>query len=218
MLKIETFVNRPIDENTYVVSDETGEAVIVDCGAITPDDQQAIGQYIEREGLIVRHHVLTHGHFDHMFGAQWVVDTYGCHPLVHADDEPIYRSAVTMVSAFFHRRMEFPVPTVGGHYSDGDVIAFGSHSLRAIHTPGHTPGGCCLYCESEGVLLSGDSIFQGSIGRTDMVGGSHEALVESLVSKVLTLPAGVRILPGHGPATTVERELAFNPYLPKNER
>ena len=213
MLRIKCFANRPIDENTYVVSDETREAVIVDCGALLPDDQQAIGDYIAAEGLKVVCHVLTHGHFDHMFGAQWVADTYGCLPTLHAADGIFYLNAVEMVSAFFHKQMVFPVPRIGAYVAEGESIDFGSHSLRIIHTPGHTPGGCCLYCEAEGVLFSGDSLFCGSIGRTDMPGGDPRALMASLRTKVLTLPDEVQVLPGHGPATTVGDEAVGNPYL-----
>lgn len=214
MLQIETFVNRPIDENTYVVSDPaTREAMIVDCGALFPDDQEAIADYIRREGLTVRLHVLTHGHFDHMFGAQWVADTYGVQPTLHSADTEFYTNAVAMVSAFFHRPISFPVPPIGETMAAGSRLQLGGSSWRVIHTPGHTPGGCCLYCVEQGILFSGDSIFRGSIGRTDMQGGDHRALVEALQNNVLTLPDGVKIYPGHGPATTVDYEKVYNPYI-----
>lgn len=212
-MKIKAFVNRPIDENTYVVSDDTRDAIIIDCGALFPEDQQKIAEYIEHEGLNVTQHILTHGHFDHMFGSQWVADTYGCLPKLHPADTDIYEGSVERVSAFFHRRFEFPVPRVGSFYNERNTLRFGTHKLRVIHTPGHTPGGCCLYCEEEGVLFSGDSIFQGSIGRTDMEGGDHAALVTGLAEGVLTLPEDVVIYPGHGPSTTVRNEKLFNPYI-----
>ena len=213
MIRIETFVNRPIDENTYVVSDETRDAVIIDCGALFPDDQQAIADYISQEGLRVTAHILTHGHFDHMFGAQWVADTYGYTPRLHHADATIYASAVDLVSAFFHRRIEFDVPPVGSFFDEQATISFGSHSIRVIPCAGHTRGGVCLYLEDEGVLFSGDSIFQGSIGRTDMEGGDHQALIDNLLEHVLTLPEDVVVYPGHGPTTTVKNEKLFNPYV-----
>lgn len=213
MIRIETFVNRPIDENTYVVSDDTRDAVIIDCGALFPDDQQAIADYISREDLRVTAHILTHGHFDHMFGAQWVADTYGYTPRLHHADATIYASAVDLVSAFFHRRIEFDVPPAGGFFEDDATLRFGTHTIRIIPCAGHTRGGVCLYLEDEGVLFSGDSIFQGSIGRTDMEGGDHQALIDNLLEHVLTLPESVIIYPGHGPHTMVQNEKLYNPYV-----
>lgn len=213
-MKIKTFVNRPIDENCYVVSDETREAVIIDCGALIPADQEAIAEYIRQEGLTVTQHILTHGHFDHMFGSQWVADTYGCRPKLHPADTDIYEGSVERVSAFFHKPIAFPVPPVGSFFNERNTLRFGNHKLRVIACPGHTPGGVCLYCEEEGVLFSGDSLFQRSIGRTDMEGGDHAALIASLTERVLTLPGNVRVYPGHGPSTTIDEEVKFNPYLP----
>lgn len=213
MIQIETFSNRPIDENTYVVSDDTHEAIIIDCGALFPDDQQTIKTYIEDHGLTVKHHILTHGHFDHLFGAQWVADTYGCLPLLHAADADFYLNAVEMTRSFFHRPVPFSVPRIGGYIDEGTPISFGHHSLELIHTPGHTPGGCCLCCKEEKILLTGDSLFCGSIGRTDMPGGDHASLVHALRSKILTLPADITAYPGHGMETTIADELLGNPYL-----
>lgn len=219
MLKIQTFVNRPIDENTYVVSEAVGIApqaeeggvrpcIIVDCGALHPADWTAIGDYIAREGLSPVAHLLTHGHFDHMFGAQWVVETYGLHAMIHAADRAIYESATAAASALFHRPMVFDVPQLGGFYDEQSTFALGSHKLSVIHCPGHTPGGCCFYCKEEGVLFSGDSIFRGGIGRTDLPGGNHAALMESLSKLAATLPEEVTIYPGHGPKTNVGEETA----------
>ena len=213
MIRIKTFVNRPIDENTYVVSDDTRDAVIIDCGALFPDDQQAIADYISREDLRVTAHILTHGHFDHMFGAQWVADTYGCAPLLHPADATIYASAVELVSAFFHRRIEFDVPPAGGFFEDHATLSFGTHTIRIIPCAGHTRGGVCLYLEDEGVLFSGDSIFQGSIGRCDLPGGNEDVLLASVGRYLPSLPRATQILPGHGYATTVGEELDTNPYM-----
>lgn len=213
-MEVQTFTNRPIDENCYVVSDsETLDAAIIDCGALRPEDQEAIAAYIQQRGLHVVHHLLTHGHFDHMFGAKWVIDTYGCSPWLHTADADTYNGAKEMAAFIFHRTIDFTVPPAGGFFNEGDEIAVGNLRLRVVHTPGHTPGGCCFYCESEGVVLSGDSIFYGSIGRTEFPGGSHAALVKSLKEKILTLPSSVKIYPGHGPETDVAQELLMNPYL-----
>lgn len=213
-MKIKTFVNRPIDENCYVVSDATGEGVIIDCGALFPDDQEAIADYIKSEGIRITQHILTHGHFDHMFGSQWVADTYGCRPKLHPADTDIYEGSVERVSAFFHRRIEFDVPRVGSFFNERNTLRFGTHAFRVIACPGHTPGGVCLYLEDEGVLFTGDSLFKQSIGRTDLEGGDHQSLIDSLTERVLTLPDSVKVYPGHGPSTTIADERRFNPYLP----
>lgn len=212
-MKIKTFVNRPIDENCYVVSDETSEGVIIDCGALIPADQEAIAEYIRQEGIRITQHILTHGHFDHMFGSQWVADTYGCRPKLHPADTVIYEGSVERVSAFFHKPIAFPVPPVGSFFNERNTLRFGNHSIRVIACPGHTEGGVCLYIENEGVLFSGDSLFQRSIGRTDMEGGDHQTLIDSLTERVLTLPAHVVVYPGHGPTTTIGDEAKFNPYI-----
>lgn len=212
-MKIRTFVNRPIGENAYIVSDDTREAVIIDCGALFPEDQQNIADYIDREALTIVAHILTHGHFDHMFGSQWVANVYGCRPKIHAADLANYEGAAELASKFFHRRLEFAFPAIGSFYNEQTTLPFGNHTLHIIHTPGHTPGGCCLYCKEEGVLFSGDSIFQESIGRTDLEGGDQATLITSLLERVLTLPEDVVIYPGHGPATTVGDEKLLNPYL-----
>lgn len=214
MMEIQAFANRPIDENCYVVSDsDTREAAIIDCGALWSEDQKAIGDYIREKGLHVVHHLLTHGHFDHLFGAQWVADTYGCLPKLHAADTDTYLNAKEFATHIFHRAIDFSIPSIGGYFDENDEITVGHLRLRVIHTPGHTPGGCCFYCEKVGKLLSGDSLFHGSIGRTDFPGGNTLALIDSLQKKVLTLPSSVTIYPGHGIETNVAQELLINHYL-----
>lgn len=213
MIKIKTFENWPIGENTYVVSDETGEAVIIDCGAIKSVNQEEIAAYVAAEGLTVKRHLLTHGHFDHMMGAQWVSETYGCLPEVMAEDAGIYMKAVMMATWLFHKPWSFPIPKLGPALTAGGTLTFGTHALSVIPTPGHTPGGCSLYCESEGVVFTGDSLFRGSIGRTDLGDGDHTALIQGLRERILTLPDEVKVYPGHGPMTTVKAERTGNMYL-----
>ncbi|MDO4930059.1 MAG: MBL fold metallo-hydrolase [Bacteroidales bacterium] len=213
MLKIQIFTVNFIEENCYVLSDETREAVIVDCGAFFPEEREAIRQYVEKEGLTLRHHLLTHGHFDHIFGAQYVADTFGLLPQLGADDATTYEQAVQQMRAFIHRDMPLSLPPIGAKLNDGDVVNFGSHALRVINTPGHTPGGVCYYCEAEAILVSGDSLFRREIGRCDLPGGNEFQLINGLRQRILTLPEAVKVYPGHGPATTVGEEKTGNPYL-----
>lgn len=213
MLTIKTFPVNMIEENTYVVSDESGDAVIIDCGALFPDELEAIGAYIADNGLRVVHVLNTHGHFDHIFGCQWAADTYGVLPQMHQDEKENYLAAVENMARFIRRDYHFDIPPIGKLLKDGDIIEWGNHRFQVIFTPGHTPGGICFYCEEEKVIFTGDSLFQGNIGRCDLPGGNLHDLVEALRSRLLTLPEDVTAYPGHGPTTTIAFERLHNPYL-----
>lgn len=213
MLTIQTFPNNPLEENTYVVSDETKEAVIIDCGAFYRQEKQIIKDYIEQNQLHVVRLLQTHAHFDHIFGAQWASDTYGVFPEVHSADIALYLKGSDQLKEMYGTHLQFPVPKAGSQFQDNTILTFGSHKFFVLHTPGHTPGGCCFYCKEENVIFTGDSLFRGSIGRTDFPGGNTHDLVEALLGKVLTLPADTIIYPGHGPTSTVSFEQNNNPYL-----
>lgn len=202
-----------IEENTYVVSDETRQAVIFDCGAYFPEEKIALAAYLRDNELTVRHAWLTHAHFDHIFGLQFLYDTYSILPEMHVEEEELYDRATELTQQFMHRDLGLVQPPRGASFQEGDRLSFGTHTFEVIHTPGHTPGGVCFYCADEQLLISGDSIFRHAIGRCDLYKGDETALVESLRNKILTLPAEVTILSGHGEATTVGEERAHNLYL-----
>ncbi|MBP3227357.1 MAG: MBL fold metallo-hydrolase [Bacteroidaceae bacterium] len=212
MLTVRTFTFNPLGENTYVLSDATGQAAIIDCGALFDDERLELARYIEEQGLHPVRHLLTHAHFDHLFGAQFLADAYDVHPELCLADAETYRLQPQQLRLFLHRDLPLEQPEPRGYFADGDTIAFGAHTLRVIHTPGHTPGGVCFHCPEEQLLLSGDNLFRGSIGRCDLPGSDPQALPAALRAKVLTLPPATRVLPGHGPETTVANELG-NPYL-----
>ncbi len=214
MLTIEAFVVNMVEENCYVVFDETNEAVIIDCGALTGGEQSGIDKYISDRHLTVRHLLCTHGHFDHVFGNAHVYERYGLQPEMHRGDEDLYRNAAEQVRLILHRTYRDELPAIGKFLQEKDVVRFGAHQFEVIATPGHTQGGVCFYCQQENVLFSGDSLFLHSIGRTDLPGGNGEQLVESLTTKILTLPPETVVYPGHGPATTIGEEQLHNPYLP----
>lgn len=213
MLTIQRFQVNFIEENCYVVSDDTREAVIIDCGAFFPEENKAIAAYVSEQHLTLRHLLCTHGHFDHVFGAQFVADTYGLNPEICHVEVSTYQQAKTQMAAFLHRDFPLSLPPVGNTFKENDVITFGHHQLRVIETPGHTPGGVCFYDETEQVLFSGDSLFRYSIGRCDLPGGNETQLVRALREKVLTLPENVKVLPGHGEATTIGEEKKYNRML-----
>lgn len=213
MLNIKCFPVNFIEENCYVVSDETRQCVIIDCGAFFPEERKAIAGYIEAEELLPVHLLQTHGHFDHVFGAQFIHDQYGLAPEMSAQETATYVQAAEQMRAFLHRDFPLSLPPVGHAFAEGESVAFGSHSLSVIATPGHTPGGVCYYCAAERVLFSGDSLFRREIGRCDLPGGNEAQLIGALKSRVLTLPDDTAVLPGHGEATTVGEERRENRYL-----
>lgn len=190
MITVKTFTVNFIEENCYVLSDTAGNAAIIDCGAYSPEEQRAVSHYIATARLTPRHLLCTHGHFDHVFGNQFLYDTYGLQPQLHADEAATYTAAPEQMQLFLHRALPLQTPA-----------------------PGHTPGGVCFYLESEQLLFSGDSLFRGTIGRCDLPGGSEAQLLTALRSKILTLPCATRVYPGHGPATTVGREQSNNPFF-----
>ena len=135
---------------------------------------------------------------------------------MHAADMPLYAQAAQQTRAILGQESSWSLPPVGTKLAGGDTVTFGKHRFAVIETPGHTPGGVCFHCAEEDVLFSGDSLFQCSIGRTDLPGGDGKALVDSLRSRILTLPEETTVWPGHGPATHIGYERKYNPYLRAN--
>ena len=212
-LDIRTFQCNALQENTFVVSNNEGHALIIDCGATTHTEREAIRQYISEKALTPVAHVLTHAHFDHIFGAQFIFDTYGLKPRFHAADTWLYTHAAEQWHILTGQQLQLDVPPAGPSLTDGSQLPLGQHVFSVIHTPGHTEGGVCLYCAEAGVLFTGDTLFRGSIGRTDLPGGSYPTLVQSLTSLFGYLPGEVVIYPGHGPTTDAAYERKYNPFL-----
>ena len=211
MLQIKQFEVNPLQENTYVLSDETHECVIIDCGAFTPEEQQDVIDYIKSEGLTPVHLLCTHGHLDHNFGIDAMNKAFGLKLELHRGDERMVRELREQAESLFGMIINF-TPQIEGFLAANDEVSFGNHRLKVIATPGHTMGGVCYYCEEEHLLLSGDTLFRQSIGRTDFPGGSMFMIINSL-RYICQLPDETRVLPGHGPETTIGYELAHNPYL-----
>lgn len=206
MINIKTLVVNQLQENCYIVSDESHEAVIIDCGAYYDAERAAVVNHIRDNGLTLRHLLCTHGHFDHVFGADTIFQEFGIAPEVHAGDrhfvEDMDKQYRDMVGVPYPR----PSVPVSHLLADGEVITFGSHELQVIHTPGHSEGGVVFYCASEHVAFTGDTLFRMSYGRTDLPGGSWPQLMQSLKRLVTTLPPYTKVYPGHGPATIMAEE------------
>ncbi len=207
-MKIEHLVVGPVQTNTYLVINETNkEAIIVDPGA----EADRIAAKIDGLGLTPVAILLTHGHFDHAAAAAGLAEKYGL--LVYAHE----KEAETLADS----RINLSGPMAGGattyhadvFLKDEQEINLAGFHIRVLFTPGHTPGGCCYYFSREDLLFSGDSLFCGSIGRTDFPGGSARALVESVRNKLMCLPEQTHVYPGHDVDTTIEQERMYNPFL-----
>ena len=212
MLNIQKFVCNMIQENCYVVSDETKECIIVDCGAYYEEERRAIVDYIRHNQLTPKHLVATHGHIDHNFGNNTIYEAFGLKPEVEADDEQLINMLPQQAQAIAGVELDYKMPPVGKYLRETDTISVGSHTFTLLHTPGHTPGGVFYYCKEEKVAFSGDTLFRGSIGRTDLPGGNSFLIIQSL-RMIAQLPDDTTILPGHGQQTTIGYELRSNPYM-----
>lgn len=213
MITIKLFTVNPLGENCYVVSDETLEAVIIDCGAMYDEERAAIADYIELNNLKPVAHLLTHAHFDHIFGAGFIYERYGLAARCHINELPLFERAEEQMRVILGHALPFEKGPAGETLSEDAPFTFGSHSFTILPCPGHTAGGVCFYCADEHVLFSGDNLFQMSVGRTDFPGGDHWTLIRSLRHLLRDLPDGVTIYPGHGPTTESAFERAHNPYL-----
>ena len=201
-----------LEENCYVVSDETKECIVIDCGALYPEEQQAITKYIDDNNLTPMHLIATHGHIDHNFGNRAIYEAYGLKPEVSADDMSLMERLKEQAQSITGITLDYDMPPVGKYLTEQHVISFGHHQFTIMKTPGHSRGSVFYYCEAERVTFSGDTLFHNSVGRTDFAGGSMFQMIQSL-RMISQLPDDVKVYPGHGDTTTIGTELAENPYL-----
>ena len=199
------------DTNAWVVGNDDGVALLIDA----PPEPARVGEIVRERGLSIGAVLLTHGHVDHMGGSGELAAETGAAVYVHPDDDFLTRDPVSQLMSIFGASPpgNYDAPEKMEILTDGDVLDLAGLSVEVRHTPGHTPGHCCFYLEEIETLFSGDQLFAGSIGRTDFPYGSHEALMESMKTKILVLPDETRVLPGHGPETTIRRERVTNPFL-----
>jgi hydroxyacylglutathione hydrolase len=203
---LETLTVGPFQENCYVIGDGASGA-IVDPG----DEAARIALAVEQTDLEIGQILVTHAHIDHVGAVAALADEYACPVLMHAEAEPMLQQLPTQAMMMGLRFGK--VPAVDRHIQDGEILEVGSLRLESLYTPGHAPGHLAFYVESEGLVLSGDALFAGSVGRTDLFGGDMEVLVRSINERLLTLPDETRVYPGHGPRTTIGDERAYNPFL-----
>ena len=213
MITIKTFPCNQLQENTYVVSDDTRECVIIDCGAYYEEEFQAIQNYIETQQLKPVHLLATHGHFDHNFGNNFIFETYGLKVEISADDAYLINDLPGQFESMIGVPLRRQYPEVDHFFEADETIRFGHHTFDILKTPGHTPGGVTFYNKEESIAFTGDTLFRMSIGRTDFDRGSYKDIMDSLHNVIAKLPPDTVIFSGHGPKTTLAEELRYNPYF-----
>lgn len=210
-LTIHRMVFNAFQVNTYIVYHSDGDAMIVDPACYTSREQEEINRFITKNKLNVRHIVHTHCHVDHILGTRYVCETFGLLPKMHQGGLPFYES---MVEFAFGYGFEVDKPFMPAEYlADADVITLGDQQLKVSYTPGHADGSICLVSESDKWIITGDLVFYGSIGRTDLPTGNIEMLLTSVRRAVLVYPDEFVLYPGHGHQTTIGYERRNNPFL-----
>lgn len=213
MLKIKSFVCNPVAENTYVVwDDESLEGAVIDAGCFSQEEKAMVQSFITKERLTIKYLLSTHLHFDHIFGNRFIAGTFHVELSAHRDDAFLIDNFARQTALFGLDTPEATLP-VDTYIDETDTISIGQYDFSILHIPGHSPGGIVFYCAKAGVAFSGDVLFRGSIGRTDLWGGNHEALVTGIKEKLFTLPDSTVVYPGHGPQTTIGYEKSHNLYV-----
>ncbi len=211
MITIQKFVVNPLGENSYILSDETGECVFVDPGFYYTEEKEEVKEYIAANKLKPVMIANTHCHFDHILGVEFVREQYGIPFYAHAEDAFLVERSVSQAQMFGFDMQE--VKPMDGWLHEGETLKFGNTEMKIIHVPGHSPGHVVFYSEDENILVVGDVLFYGSIGRTDLPGGDYDTLISGIKTKLLTLPEDVKVYSGHGPETSVGVEKWSNPFL-----
>lgn len=211
-MTVKTFTFSPFQENTYLVYDETKEAVLIDAGCFNEREQLQLKNFIVENNLILKRLINTHLHLDHQFGNKYVTETFGLKPEAGKDDEFLIEN-FTFQAQKFGLAVHGSPQELGAYIEDNQELKFGNSILKALHVPGHSPGSMAFYAEKEGVLFAGDVLFNGSIGRTDLERGDYATLIRSIQNRLLPLPDSITVYCGHGPTTTIGNERVNNPYL-----
>ena len=213
MVQVQKFMVNTFEECTHIIWDETRDAVIIDCGVYKPGERERFIRFIEEHGLHPVRLLLTHAHHDHIYGNDLISDRYGLLPEVHKDDEWIMRDHLTIRIAQIYKKYPYDIPMPEHYLTDGELIPFGNHELRVIHTPGHSPGSVFFYCKEAGVAFSGDTLYDDDIGSSNLAGGDYEQLMNSIDHVLQLLPDETVIYPGHGAKSTLAKIKAHNPAL-----
>lgn len=211
MLKIRSFEFSPIQENTYILYNELNECAIIDPGCYFDDEKEELAGFITEMDLKPVMLLNTHCHLDHVFGNKFIAEKFNLKLHIHPKEKLVLEYAP--VSGLTYN---MPFDNYTGEIillNENDVIRLGNDELKVLLTPGHSPGSVSFYCAKDKFVISGDALFYGSIGRTDLPGGDHDTLITSIRQKLLSLPLEIKVFSGHGPATTIGAEKEHNPFL-----
>ncbi len=210
MIQVKSFVFNPFMENTYVLYDETGECVIIDPGCYEEYEEEMLDEYISSNNLKVTALINTHGHIDHVLGNDHVIRKYKVPFLMHETDLPVLRAVQSYAPNYGFQHYSPAEPS--GFLKEGDKVTFGNSTFEVLFLPGHAPGHIGLLNREEQILVSGDVLFRESVGRTDLPGGDHSTLIESIHEKLFVLPDDITVYCGHGPETSIGHEKQYNPF------
>jgi hydroxyacylglutathione hydrolase len=211
MASIQSFVNNPYQENTYILYDDSLECVIIDPGMYTATEQNTVVNFIKANNLKPVLLLNTHCHVDHVLGNKFIFDQYGLKPKFHIGESEVLEAVIAYAPAMGFRYEPSPLPDE--YLPETGTISFGNTELQLIFAPGHSPAHLCFYDKDANLLVGGDVLFKGSIGRTDLPGGSYSLLLKNIKEKLFSLPDDCTVYPGHGPETTIGYEKQHNPYL-----
>ncbi|HXB12926.1 MAG TPA: MBL fold metallo-hydrolase [Bacteroidia bacterium] len=212
MLNQKIFTFNLFAENTYLLYNEKGDAIIIDPGCSNPQECTTMANYIEEQKLKPVRLLLTHAHLDHILGNDFVYRKYGLAPYMHKEDLKLLH-ALEYSATFYGLDGAAPSPEPAGFLNEGDIITLGNEKLSVIFAPGHSPGSICFYSETEQKLWGGDVLFRQSIGRTDLPGGDFDTLAHHIRTKLFTLPEEVAVFSGHGLPTSIGFEKKNNPFV-----
>jgi hydroxyacylglutathione hydrolase len=211
MIKIKQFTFNPVRENTYILFDETNDCVIIDPGMYDSEEQNIFHRFIKANNLNPVLLLNTHCHYDHVFGNKFVFDNWSLKPQFHKGELIVLQSIPGYVPQMGLTYELSPEPEV--FLPESGTVNFGSSVLELIFAPGHSPAHLCFYSRADNFLIGGDVLFYNSIGRTDLPGGNHSQLINSIRQNLFILPDDCEVFPGHGPATTIGFEKQHNPFL-----
>jgi glyoxylase-like metal-dependent hydrolase (beta-lactamase superfamily II) len=210
-MEIFKIVFNPIEVNTYLLADLSGDCAIIDCGCYDNNEFSELTDLIEEKNLKPVLLLNTHCHLDHIFGNRFILEKYNLGAFCHKEDEGNRGNAVNH-AIMFGLSMEIP-PAPAGFLADHQTVSFGTTELVVLHVPGHSRGSLAFYSSNDKTVFTGDALFAGSIGRTDLPGGNYETLMNSITKKLFTLPADTVVYPGHGEESTIGIEIESNPYF-----
>ncbi len=211
MLHIKTFTFNPFSENTYILYNEEKKCVIIDPGCYSNNEEKELFNFIKDNGLTPTLFINTHCHIDHVWGNEYINHTYNLPLHIHQYEQPILDRLPEVAALYQLEAKSFSGQV---HYiKEGNIFTVGKDVLITLHTPGHSPGSICLYNEQQEWLMGGDVLFKESIGRTDLPGGDHQTLIQSIKEKLWLLPNSTVVYSGHGPTTTIGYEKQYNPFL-----